>query len=85
MENFHCILMKKLEFSFPFSKDYISVWKRTTFIEGFTKELSNNDEDGDNEVDNEGEGGEDDDLWLSIPLNEQIVLNAAAPCMQQFL
>lgn len=71
--------MRKLDYCYPFSKDYISVWKRTIFIEGYTKELST-----DNEVDEVTESDEED-LWLSVPVDEQIVLNAAAPCMKQFL
>lgn len=41
-ENFHCILRAKLP-SFPISNDYLTVWKRTVFIEG--REHSEDNED----------------------------------------
>lgn len=33
-ESFHCILQAKLSVTYPFSRDCISVWKRTRFVQG---------------------------------------------------
>ena len=97
--DFHCVLIKKLP-SFPFSNDYLTVWKRTSFIMGHCNELAKNENDSDSDSsvgindqrvglrdvkshkrDNMGEL----DLWASIPTEEQIVYNIAAPCLQHLL
>ena len=76
-EQFHCVLIKKLP-SFPFSNDYLTVWKRTSFIMGHCNELAAGSE--------EENGGKDAlDLWASIPRDEQIIYNVAAPCLQHLL
>jgi hypothetical protein len=56
-EEFHCLLNAKLP-SFPFSKDCISVWKRTNWVAGLEDddddddEMDSNDDSNDNSDDN---------------------------------
>jgi len=35
-ESFHCLLVCKLQMTYPNSKDCISVWKRTVFVPGYS-------------------------------------------------
>jgi hypothetical protein len=85
-ENFHCVLSRRLDHSLPFSNDYITVWKRTTFVPGFSKELATDaDEHGDDEAEQDEEEDEQEDLWKSIPVEEQLCVNVAAPCCQHLL
>jgi hypothetical protein len=62
MQDFHCILLAELP-RFPFSRDCISVWKRTKIVPGRNlpppeEEEDDNDEEQDDE---EGDDEEDDD------------------------
>jgi len=92
-ENFHCILCRKLDYALPFSNDYISVWKRTTFVPGFSKELATeadehehgDEEEEEEEEEEEQEEEKEEDLWKSIPHNEQLRVNIAAPCCEHLL
>jgi hypothetical protein len=68
-EEFHCILQCSIP-SYPFAKDCISVWKRTTFVSG--DKGQGDDDAGDN-------------MWASIPESERLPVDAAAPCMTHLL
>lgn len=84
-EEFHCLLMVKLP-RFPFANDYLSVWKRTKWVEVDDEEDSDeSDSDtSDSEVDEEEEMRKK--LWASIP-NDEILMHkdVAAPCLQHLL
>lgn len=81
LESFHCILSASIP-RFPFSKDCITVWKRTMFVEGRRDEQQppppplaaprNTGHDGNN-------------WWVSIPADEQLPEERAAPCVQHLL
>lgn len=97
-EDFHCILVVELP-RFPFSKDCISVWKRTRYVNGRYQEPSS--ECGDGEGDDQSsdskssngsmnsseEHGEhrDDNQWADVPKDERISFAIAAPCAQHLL
>eukprot|EP00607_Mallomonas_marina_P004720 CAMPEP_0182429438 /NCGR_PEP_ID=MMETSP1167-20130531/28902_1 /TAXON_ID=2988 /ORGANISM="Mallomonas Sp, Strain CCMP3275" /LENGTH=259 /DNA_ID=CAMNT_0024613141 /DNA_START=207 /DNA_END=986 /DNA_ORIENTATION=+ len=65
---FHCLLYVRLP-SFPFSNDYLSVWKRSRVISA------------DN---NESEEEQEPDLWRHIPPDERLP-DVCAPCLQHLL
>ena len=67
---FHCVLTASIP-RFPFSLDCISVWKRTQWVEGKDHVLGN-DEHG-------------DDLWASIPVEERLPVDRAAPLLAHLL
>lgn len=62
-ETYHCILTLPL-LSFPFSRDFLTVWKRTRVI-NMKQEDQNHDNDNDND-------DQDEDEWADIPDNERI-------------
>lgn len=69
-EEFHCILTASIP-RFPFSTDCITVWKRTQWVHG--KEYAMNPE------------GNETDMWASIPLEERMPTDVAAPCVSHLL
>lgn len=69
-EDFHCILITPLP-RFPFSNDYLTVWKRTRWVLGKEHALG---------TDTQGL-----DMWASIPPEERLPITSAAPCLAQFL
>lgn len=131
-ESFHCLLVASLP-RFPFSKDCITVWKRTVFVPGKSAMLSSSDseeeeeevevsqkrvekgqgkgqqrassrkdsdsssgEGSSNSEDNEGDeedeeeesevdGEEEGDSWASIPPEEMLPVDIAAPCLAHLL
>jgi hypothetical protein len=97
-ENFHCLLSASLP-RFPFSKDCITVWKRTTFVPGKslllqepTAPATNSENSGKKQKKTKNSGVEDDeeeeeeeDCWASIPTNERLPINVAAPCLRYLL
>ena len=73
-EDFHCLLVAKLP-HFPFSRDCISVWKRTNWVLG-------------KEALERGAIDEEDveaTMWASIPPDERLPYDVAAPCLQHLL
>jgi hypothetical protein len=78
-ESFHCLLTASLP-RFPFSKDCITVRKRTVFAPGKSHIL------GDDEANEDGsEAGDDDDCWAAIPPEERMPEDRAAPCLEHLL
>ena len=84
MTEFHCVLVSELP-AFPFSRDCITVWRRTNWVRGkesIEKEmdLDANGESKDNGNSNEDINADDeDDAWASIPPNERLPVTRAAP------
>ena len=76
---FHCVLNAQLSASFPFSRDCISVWKRTEFVRG---KGGGEEEEEEEEVGVEDEKG---DAWACIPLEERIPVDRAAPLYQHLI
>lgn len=78
-EKFHNVLTVQLP-TFPFGRDYLSVWKRTEFVDI-------NEEDYSRSI-SASEGNESEeavaDTWADIPAEEQIV-DFAAPAFQHLL
>ena len=60
MSTFHCVLAAELYLALPFSKDCITVWKRSNFVPGRLLSEGMSDED-DEEEDDGDEGGDDDE------------------------
>jgi len=111
-ESFHCLLVAGLP-RFPFSKDCITVWKRTVFVPGKSAMLQSDSEEEekeevppqkqkkgsakanqDNHSDDSDDEGEDDeeaeeeeqgDSWASIPPEEMLPVDVAAPCLAHLL
>jgi len=116
-ETFHCLLVAGLP-RFPFSKDCISVWKRTVFVPGKSAMLPPSDSeaeeegdempnvdhkkgkkgesegssDGGEEEEDDGEEDEEEeeeeeegDSWASIPPEEMLPVDIAAPCLAHLL
>lgn len=79
-ENYHCILIKK-NYCFPFSNDYLTIWKKTIYINGFSNQLQNFEDNNDNNDDNNNDTNNDLDLWKNIPKDEQLNFNSCAPCL----
>ena len=70
MSTFHCVLAAELYLALPFSKDCITVWKRSNFVPGrlLNEGMSDDEdddggdeEDGDEEEDDDGDEDDDDD------------------------
>ena len=81
MTDFHCVLVYELP-AFPFSRDCITVWKRTEFVRGkesIDKELGHGDGDEINSEDASEEGSERDDAWASIPRKERLSVTRSSP------
>jgi len=81
-ESFHCLLETRLP-HFPFSKDCITVWKRTEYVQGKSAFL-NTQEEEEEEEEEEGSNG-DDDTWAAIPWEERLPTHRAAPCLAHLL
>ena len=85
MTDYHCVLVAEMP-AFPFSRDCISVWKRTEFVRGkesIAKELDGSAGAND---DNSEDGSEDeDDAWASILPSERLPVTRAAPDFQYLL
>lgn len=86
MSDFHCVLVAELP-AFPFSRDCISVWKRTNFVRG--KEsidaefgLCPDHDEKEGEVDGDSEN---DDAWASVPISEKLPVTRAAKDFQYLL
>lgn len=77
---FHCLLVSPIQ-AFPFSRDTISIWKRTTYIEGLLTEDDNSAE----EVSDSNESDDDANLWASIPADEVLPVARVAPCLAHLL
>lgn len=73
-EDFHCLLVSKLP-RFPFSRDCISVWKKTTWVRGKEAVEGNLIDEQDVEA----------TMWSSIPPDERLPCDVAAPCLQHLL
>ena len=75
-ELYHLVLTKKLDISFPFANDYLTVWKRTNIFDAkkAKKDLAGDaDNDGDGDGGDDGDDGEQEaDSWCDIPPNERI-------------
>ena len=91
-EQFHCLLKIDLP-RFPFSYDSLSVWKRTSFVEGLDLDDSDSeDESDDGPKEKKGRVGARDKesresgpgLWANIPVHEKIS-EFSSPCMSHFL
>jgi hypothetical protein len=85
MTDFHCVLVAEMP-AFPFSRDCISVWKRTEFVRG--KESISRELDGGSETnDDDSEEGsvDEDDGWASILQSERLPVTRAAPDFQYLL
>lgn len=78
-EEFHCLLTARLP-RFPFSNDCISVWKRTKWVEG-----RQHDDEEDGEGDAEEDSEDNRNYWASIPREERLPLDRAAPLLQHLL
>lgn len=65
-EHYHCVLVHPL-LSFPFSRDFLTVWKRTVTIN-----MKEEDRQRDAEEGGEGEEESDDDEWADIPITERL-------------
>jgi len=79
---FHCLLQARIP-SFPFSNDYITVWKRTRVVEADGTECSNARaakifEDAEN-----GEE-EEEESWKDIPAEERLP-DVCAPCLKHLM
>mmetsp|Transcript_7307 Transcript_7307/g.6553 ORF Transcript_7307/g.6553 Transcript_7307/m.6553 type:complete len:117 (+) Transcript_7307:1-351(+) len=70
-ESFHCLLVAPIP-RYPFSNDTISVWKRTTFVKGREDYEDDNEDDDGNE-------------WASIPDDEVLPVQRAAPCLRHLI
>lgn len=64
-ESFHCLLRMRLP-CFPFSNDYLSVWKRSRVVSG--------------DESTEGEEATGGDMWRDVPVDERLP-DAVAPCL----
>ena len=97
MQEYHCVLVAELP-AFPFSRDCVSVWKRTEWVRGkesIEKEMgmsTDGEDEGGQGVDGEGDEddeeddeGEEDDAWASIPSAERLPVDRAAPDFQFLL
>ena len=74
---FHCVLSAKLKMSLPHCKDYISVWRRSSFVSMG---------EGEGECDEGEEEEEEEDLWRAIPAEEELPdLDVAAPAYKHLL
>ena len=80
-ELFHCVLIAELP-RFPFSNDCITVWKRTQFVRGRDTD-SMQEEEEEEEV--EGSEEKDEDFWASIPREERMSQDNAAPYLSNLL
>lgn len=83
MSEYNCVLVAEMP-AFPFSRDCISVWKRTEWVRGkesIEMEMNedNDDDDEDNEGGEDGDKEEQDDAWASIPSSERLPVTRAAP------
>jgi hypothetical protein len=85
MTDFHCVLVYEMP-AFPFSRDCITVWKRTEFVRGkesINKELGDDSSNGDgeesNSEDDSEEGSGPDDGWASIPQKERLSVTRSSP------
>jgi len=76
LESFHCVLSASIP-RFPFSKDCITVWKRTRFVEGRKDEQS--------PLVARCIAGPDSNWWVSIPVDERLSEERAAPSTQHLL
>ena len=95
MEEFHCILMADLTLRFPFTSDTISVWKRTSWIEGLADsdaENDVNDDDHDDDDDDNDDNNEDDNidenddhLWAAIEKDEVLPVDRAIQSLSYLL
>jgi hypothetical protein len=70
-EFYHCVLVHPL-LSFPFSRDFLTVWKRTVTIN-----MKGQEQHQQQDAEEEGEGGgeesdEEDDEWADIPASERL-------------
>jgi hypothetical protein len=76
-EEFHNVLTMQLP-SFPFGRDYLSVWKRTNFVDisdtDYTRSISSAKVDDDEEA----------NCWSDIPVDEQIS-DFSTPAFQHLL
>eukprot|EP01038_Epipyxis_sp_PR26KG_P014838 gene14838-19944_t len=79
-ENFHCLLIAEIP-RFPFSKDCISVWKRTKWVEG-RNENEFNDDNNSSDLDAEINVKS---CWAAIPKSEILPSNIAAPILEHLL
>eukprot|EP01034_Spumella_vulgaris_P027559 gene27559-34298_t len=68
-EQFHCLLICNLSLRYPYSKDCISVWKRTNYVAGkdFPGDHSSQQSGSDCEEEEEEESEEDDEEEISHP------------------
>jgi hypothetical protein len=87
MSEFHCILVAELP-TFPFSRDCITVWKRTEWVRGresIDKEYNEVEDNVSDEEEEQGEAEEQDDAWAAIPPSERLPVTRAAPDLQFLL
>ena len=63
MSTFHCVLAAELYLALPFSKDCITVWKRSNFVLGrvLNEGMSDDEEEEDDDDDDDEDDDDDDD------------------------
>jgi hypothetical protein len=88
-ESFHCLLVANLP-RYPLSMDTISVWKRTSFVEGLNHDNDDDDEkvdsrELDEESDHCSESTQALNLWASMPDEEILPTERVAPCLAHLL
>ena len=71
LETYHCVLVHQLP-CYPFSRDCISVWKKSEWVEALPSE----DED---------EDAPEDTVWKSIPQDEILPINNIAAAKYKHL
>ena len=82
-EEFHCLLTISLP-RYPFSRDCLSVWKRTQWVEGKPIEDSGVS-DTEQGISVDGSETTKDNMWANIPKDERMPVDCAAPCLQHLL
>lgn len=82
-ENFHCLLTASIP-SYPFSRDCISVWKRTQWVQGKDIALAEMDPSEPAAEPSVRTGG-GEDYWAAIPLEERMPTDSACPKLAHLL
>jgi hypothetical protein len=94
-EEFHCLLNVSIP-RYPISRDCISVWKRTRWVEGKPSmeddeqdEVNSANQSGDDASDGSGSDSSEvkrqDNMWASIPPDERLPVDIVAPALAHLL